>query len=305
MKATSSNVDRSKLYTSTEARKLLDISGSTLKNLVEKGIIERVVPYGYAQGFYTKESVDEYHKHQEIFTETYTAKKKGTIEVRKARREDEAKILEMEREVLGATIPLDKRLEWHIKNPEIDFVAISNDVVAGHLSLLPLKEETLTALLKGEIRGWHVTAEEVEAYQLGKQYNLFVMAMAVRDTQYPGINYGALLLREAQTFLFELANKDILIKAIYATSRTRDGIYFANRFGMETLPEYSTSHRHAFRLDLAKSDKKWARQYREYVSSLYLLSEETQKTSPQSSKRNERQENHSHEDPNKPTKSEQ
>lgn len=275
MKAKGSLVDRSKLYTSTEVRKMLDISGSTLKNLVEKNIIERVVPYGYTQGFYTRESVDDYHRHQELFTETYTAKKTGRLEIRKARREDEAQILEMEKEVLGATIPLDKRLEWHIKNSEIDFVAISNGIVTGHLSLLPLKEETLTALLKGEIRGWHVTAESVEKYQSGKQYNLFVMAMAVRDAEYPGVNYGALLLREAQQFLFELANREILIRAIYATSRTRDGIYFANRFGMETLTEYSTPHKLAFELDFTKSSKKWATQYRAYIQDLHMPEEIT------------------------------
>jgi hypothetical protein len=271
VKAQKSGIDRSKLYTSSQVREMLDISGSTLKNLVERNIIERVVPRGYKQGFYSKESVDDYARSQELFTETYRAKKSGHLIVRQALRSDQTSIYEMEKRVLGATTPLDKRLEWCIANPYIDFVALSDGEAVGHLSLLPLTEPTLVALLKGEIRGWHVAAEDIEPYQPGKQYRLFVMAMAVTSTI-----YAALLLREAQQFIFELADKEIVIKGIYATSRTRDGIYFAHRIGMHVLKEYSTPHKLSFELDMKRSDARWTRDYRNYLSSLDLPATLTQ-----------------------------
>jgi hypothetical protein len=275
MKAKKSNLDRSRLYTSSEVREKLDISGSTLKNLVEKEIIERVVPPGYSQGLYTKESVDNYYNEHELFTETYKAKKKGKLIVREALRSDEAAIYEMEKEVLGATVPLDKRLEWHIKNPNIDFIALSDNIVVGHLSLLPLKKQALIDLLTGKKRGWEISAEDIETYQKGNAYDLFVMAMATRGTEYPASNYAALLLREAQQRLYELADKGILIRAIYATSRTRDGVYLANRFGMEPVKEYNNRYRISFVLDMQRGQAKWARDYRAHLNSLSLPKELT------------------------------
>jgi hypothetical protein len=276
MKAANAAIDRRKLYTSTQVRKLLGISGSTLSSLVEKAVIEKITPPGYKQGFYTRASVDEYRKQQELFTEAYKAKQDRRLTVRSAQRDDQDSILEMEKEVLGATVPLDRRLEWQIKNPNIDFIATLNDEVIGHMSLLPLKEKALLAMLKGEIRGWEIPAEEVEVYELGKQYNLFIMALAVKQLENrPSSMYAALILREAQRFLFEIADKQILVKAIYAVSRTRDGIYMAERFEMEPIKMWSTPRRKCFVLDMGNSNAKWARLYREHVASLRLPQEIT------------------------------
>src|SRR5579875_279793 len=276
MKAKKTVIDRDKLYSSSEVRKLLGISSSTLSTLVERGTIEKVIPPGYKQGFYTKNSVDEYRKQREIFDDIYTGKQSRRLIVKKASKDDQSGIFEMEKEVLGATVPLERRLEWQAKNPDIDFVAIYNGQVIGHMSLIPLKQQALTALLKGEIRGWEVPAEDVETYEPGKQYNLFIMALAVRKTEgRPNSMYAALLLREVQDFLYEIADKEILIKAIYATSRTRDGIYLAERFNMETIKEWSTPHRKCFVMDMSKSSAKMAKAYREYVASLRLSKELT------------------------------
>src|SRR5579875_855204 len=248
MKAKKTVIDRDKLYSSSEVRKLLGISSSTLSTLVERGTIEKVTPPGYKQGFYTKNSVDEYRKQREIFDDIYTAKQSRRLIVKKASKDDQSGIFEMEKEVLGATVPLERRLE----------------------------RQALTALLKGEIRGWEVPAEDVETYEPGKQYNLFIMALAVRKTEgRPNSMYAALLLREVQDFLYEIADKEILIKAIYATSRTRDGIYLAERFNMETIKEWSTPHRKCFVMDMSKSSAKMAKAYREHVASLRLSKELT------------------------------
>ncbi len=269
-------IDRDKLYSSSEVRKLLDISASTLSTLVGKGTIEKVVPPGYTQGYYTKSSVDEYRKQREIFDDVYIAKQARRLVVKKAQRDDQNSIFEMEKEVLGATVPLDRRLEWQIKNPDIDFIATSDGQVIGHMSLLPIKEQPLTALLKGEIRGWEISAEDIETYEPGNQYNLFIMALAVRKIEgRPNSMYAALILREVQQFLFEAADKEILIKAIYATSRTRDGIYLAERFDMETIKEWSTPRRKCYVMDMSKSDAKMAKAYREHVTSLKLSTELT------------------------------
>ena len=121
------------------------------------------------------------------------------------------------------------------------------------------------------MRGWDVTANDLETYEAGKQYKLFVMAMAVdKSEQQAGKIYAGLLLREAQKNLFEMAWQKILVDAIYATSRTKDGIYFAGRMGMDPLPEFSDVRRKAFILDLNKSETRWAQEYRDYLATLNL-----------------------------------
>jgi hypothetical protein len=165
------------------------------------------------------------------------------------------------------------RAEFYKKNNDIDFVAEKNGKIIGHLSLFPLPEHVIMSLLRGDIRGWDLTANDLERYEPGKRYKLFVMAIAVeRNEQAPSI-YSGLLIREAEKALVEMAWKGILVDAIYATSRTKDGIYLAGRIGMDIIPEVSTAHRKAFVLDMSKSDARWAREYREYVATLDLSKE--------------------------------
>jgi len=264
-------LDTDQLYTSTQVREKLGISPSTLTTLVEKGVIEKVTPVGYKNGYYTKASVDEYWKQQNLFMQTYSLKRENKLEIRKAVGEDQPSIFEMEKEVLGATIPLERRVELYKKNPDIDFVAVKDGRVIGHLSLFPLPRQVIQRLLEGKLRGWNVTADDLEIYKENKQYDLFVMAMAVqRNEHQAGRIYAGLLLREAQKTLFEMAWQKILVKAIYATSRTRDGIYLSERMGMDSLPELSDAHRKSFVLDLGKSEAHWAKEYRDYVATLNL-----------------------------------
>ncbi len=263
--------DTDKLYTSAQTRQLLGISPSTLTTLVEKGVIEKVIPIGYTNGLYTKASVDEYLRQQNLFMQTYSLKRENKLEIRKAVGEDQPGIYEMEKEVLGATLPLDKRAEFYKKNPDIDFVAVKDNKVIGHLSLFPLPENVILALLQGKMRGWDITADQLENYEAGKQYRLFVMAIAVdKNEQQAGRIYAGLLIREAQKAIFEMAWQKVLVRAIYATSRTKDGIYLAGRMGMDTIAELSDTHRKAFVLDTGTNETRWAQEYRDYLATLDL-----------------------------------
>lgn len=263
--------DTDKLYTSTQTRQLLGISPSTLTTLVEKGVIEKVTPIGYTNGFYTRTSVDEYLRQQNLFMQTYSLKQENKLEIRKAVGEDQPGIYEMEKEVLGATLPLERRVELYKKNPDIDFVAVKDSKVIGHLSLFPLPEQVIWQLLEGKLRGWDITADQLERYEAGKQYKLFVMAMAVdKNEMQAGRIYAGLLIREAQKVIFEMAWQKILVKQIYATSRTKDGIYLAGRLGMDTLTELSDSHRKAFVLNMGTNETHWGKEYRSYLATLNL-----------------------------------
>lgn len=261
-------------YTSGEVRQKLGISSSTLANLVDRGVIEKVVPPGRKNGYYTRTSVDDYFEQQNLFVRTYVPKKTTGLEARRATEADQPDIYDMETQVYGATgtIPLETRLEWFHKNPNIDIIVISSGQVVGHFSFLPLTDTALHRQIAGEIRGWDITADDIEEYKKDKQYNLFVMSAAVKQSEgehYARL-YAALLLREAQRSLFDMAEHGIFCRAIYATSRSRDGIYLAERMEFATIAEHSTARRKAFVLDMKTSNARWAREYRAYLASLKL-----------------------------------
>ncbi len=154
----------------------------------------------------------------------------------------------------------------------MDIVVRVNDQIVGHLQLMSLKPEALEAMLTGAMRSWEVRADDIEIYEPNKQYNIFVMSAAVQQSKKESISrlYAALLLREAQRTLYEMAEQGKLVQKLYATSRSKDGIFLAQRMEFDLLPQYSTAHRKAFVLDMGKSNAKWAREYREWVASLKL-----------------------------------
>jgi hypothetical protein len=262
------------LYTSAQARKILGISPSTLTRLVDKGIVEKVTPPGKKQGYYTKKSVHDYLEQQNLFIETYAEQKEEGLTAQRATQADQSGIVELHKEVYGpaGTPPLETRLEWNQRNPDMDIVVRLNSQIVGHLQLMPLNPKALEAMLTGAIRGWEVRADDIETYEPNKRYNIFVMSAAVQQGKKESISrlYAALLLREAQRTLYEMAEQGKLIQRLYATSRSRDGIFLAQRMGFDLLPQYSTAHRKAFVLDMGKSNAKWAREYREWVASLRL-----------------------------------
>jgi len=261
-------------YTSTEVRKKLGISSSTLTNLVERALIARVIPPGYKNGYYTKDSVDRYYEQLNLFIDTFTQKENEGLMTRKATEADQPGIFALEKEVYGQvnTMPLETRLVWYGKNPDMEVIATTAQRVVGHLTLMPLKPQPLEGLLRGEIRGWHIQPDDIEVYESGKQYNVFIMSAAVEqsDQESGSRLYAALLLRAGLQTLFEMAEQGKLIRRVYATSRSRDGIYLAQRMEFDILTEYSTARRKAFVLDMGKSNAKWAREYREWVASLKL-----------------------------------
>ncbi len=260
-------------YTSAEVRERLGISSSTLANLIDRGIIQKVTPPGKKHGYYTKASVDRYQEQLNLFMETFTQEKEELI-ARKATQEDQPGIVELHKEVYGiaGTPPLETRLAWHRRNPDMDVVVATANRIVAHLSLMPLKPNALESMLRGEIRGWHVQPDDIEVYESGKQYNLFVMSAAVQQSNQEAVSrlYAALMLRASQQIIYGIAEQGKLVRAVYATSRTKDGIYLAQRMGLDLLPQYSTAHRKAFALDMGKSNAKWAREYRDWVRSLKL-----------------------------------
>ena len=74
---TDKRAQSSQLYTSSQVRELLGITPSTLTRLVDRGIIEKVIPPGRKQGYYTKKSVHAFLEQQTQFRETHGEQPEG------------------------------------------------------------------------------------------------------------------------------------------------------------------------------------------------------------------------------------
>ena len=275
-----SKTNMDQLYTYTQVKEKLGIGPATLTSLVDKGVIQRVIPPGRKTGYYVKSQVDDYFEKMNIFAQTYTTRTENKYEIRLATEKDIHGIALQHQKTFGVNgaVPEEIQLAWHQKNPYIDFIATLDDEVVGHLELVPLIDKALMGMIQGTLRGWDITADDIEKYDEEKQYNIFIMYMAANPTN-NNIDKrmdSALLMREAQKFMAEMAEKSRLIKAFYATSRTREGIFLLERMQFAQLNEYSDARRKSFVIDMGKNDGPLAKEYRKYVKSLKLPRKLTQ-----------------------------
>jgi hypothetical protein len=233
--------DLSGLYTSSETRRKLKISASTLKNLVEKGIIEKVVPYGYQNGYYTQKSVNEYYERQQIFQESYSTsdkskgqekgketKAKRTIDLApeklpttfsEAAAEDMAEIVDIDIRTFHVAITEETYLRWFQKNPaSFRVLRDASNHVAGYAALVPLKKEIIERFIRDEISMDDITADDVDLFESGKPLHVYVFAVCVDPIYRGGIKeeYGARIVRGMFDFFLELAKRGVDIETITA-----------------------------------------------------------------------------------------
>lgn len=135
-------------------------------------------------------------------------------------------------------------------------------VTLAYLHLQPLKSERLQAFLRGEIRGWQLTADDLDCFEPGKTVDVLIKstgatrAFGEEKSRY----YMQHLLRGTVRALAELGQQGMIIRRIYATSETESGINLAMHAKMRQIGRISPE-RYAFVLDVASSDLLLLRAY--------------------------------------------
>ncbi|MBA2677011.1 MAG: hypothetical protein H0U76_01220 [Ktedonobacteraceae bacterium] len=133
-------------------------------------------------------------------------------------------------------------------------------------------------MLQGTLRGWEVQPEDIETYDEEKQYNIFVMFLGIdksedtSDQRWDAAN----LMREGERFMNEMAERGRIVRGLYATSRTRDGIFLLERMEFSQIAEFSNAKRKAYCIDMGTSKSAIARDYRAYLHTLKLPKKLTQ-----------------------------
>jgi len=249
------------LYTAGEAIKKLRMPQATFHHYVKIGKIKKVVEPGKTEGFYEKAYIDRMAKASELFAIHY-ATDSATFGV--ATPEDAQGIYEVIASLWGTlfTTPVETRLSWYQINPEIDYVVKQDDIVAGYITIMPLKHEIIEKLLAGKIRGWDIRPDDILPFTLGTPLECYTGA-AVRAGVYKPEKYSMRLIMGIMEIMQEFARKGILIQKLYAVSDTPDGVKLSRDLGFNEMPPAPNSTFRQFVLDLETSESPYAQEYRE------------------------------------------
>jgi hypothetical protein len=255
-----------KYYSAKEAREILGMTHSALLNQVTAGNLQRVIPPGRRQGVYLREEVDQLKREIDSWLISRRATKKAKTQFVKATPEDMPEAIGLADAVFGSfnTIPLETRVTWLRKNPDIDYLLKQEGLVVGYLSLVPLSPDSIEDLLTQRRFAKDLTPDDILPYEPGVPIDLYGMAIGVR----PGVSlsqkheWGMALILGARSVLLDLARRGIVIRSIRAHSSKPDGIRLMRHIGFtETVA--TVPGLHDFLVDVERSGIPFLVEYKE------------------------------------------
>ena len=263
-------------YTPQEVKEILGMTYSAIQNQINVGNLHPTTPPGRKHKLYSKKEVDELKQEMDAWLASRNIGKATAPKFVKATIEDMPEAWEVADAVFGGhnTIPLEKRIEWLRKNPDIDYLVKQDEQVMGYFSFIPLKPETIDDLLKQRRFAKELTADDVLPYVPNTPTDIYGMAIGVRPnvSLYQKREYGKALLIGAQNLLRTLGLKGILIRTIQAHSNTPDGIRIMRHMGF-TEVQSTIPGMHDFIINVETSGLPFIKKYREAL-------EEWQKAQP-------------------------
>jgi hypothetical protein len=245
------------LYSASEAReKLGGMASSSFHRLITGGKIRKITPPGKTHGMYLKEDVDALARElanvglnpDAVEADSTANGNTPNIVVDWRRRNDLPAILALDMEVYRDEVigKVDLYHAWWQKNPHITLIAFEESDrgrVLANITLLPLPEELILSILKGERTDKDITADEILSYEDGGEFTLLAENVISRPESH---DYIGMIMRKFADFWCEQWPK-CKIKRIYAQAASTEGRYLIQKlyFG----PLYNVAD-DAFVLDL-------------------------------------------------------
>lgn len=255
-------------YTASEVMKKLNIANSTLYHYVDTGKIKKVIPPGRKEGYYPKADIDKLVRAQEIFILQYAT---DTTTFDKAQEEDIAGITDLCVELFGknGTANYETRLAQYKANPEIFYVLKQDELVVGYVGLFPLKKAAIDTIMSGmeesSFRTNILAPENIVPFAPGQADDVFVVIGARQEVKKSTI-YGSRLISGTIEVLEHMARRGVIVKNLYATSRTRDGIRIMKGVGFEQVtPVTEEDDLLRFRYDLLAPESQLLKKYQRLV----------------------------------------
>lgn len=229
-------------YSTGQVTKLLGISKTTLYSYVRDGRLEQRIPPGAKQGVFLKKQVDELARGLRRFS----ASPMPTAIFTKAIPDDMDEAAKLIDRLFNHWPNVERWREYVRRNPDIGFLLKTDTgAVVGCAFLMPLPLARIQEHYSmEEATTPSILPEEIEPYTPGKSYQVYVRAVGIL----PGLSreekrtYGARLLTGLIAAFLDLATRGIEIQAIWARSRTHDGIRLLRKLGFTEI-ESSTSSR--------------------------------------------------------------
>ena len=262
-------------YTSTEVKKILNISGAMIANYVEKGKIKHIVPPGRKHGFYLKKDVDTLAEELNSFFNLEEEVEAVTITV--ATDDDIRGCIILNRKLFpnpsngsdDETI-YKKWVAWLKKNSEIVYVLKRDGEVVGIITLLPFKpnsqrfDEALrgdTSFLLGNIG---ISAKDIEEYKPGNHIQLYIAEIGVKPSleKFVRRRYGAKLISKLLDIVVELGRRGVIIEDIVSVGATKSGVRLLQHFGLSEVT-FSRKDTRLFTINMKESGAPIAKAYRE------------------------------------------
>lgn len=244
------------LYTSSEARTKLGASTSTFKRYIDTGRIRKVTPPNKKQGMYIKEDVDKLVEEMRPFARIARQKGKNLAKQRLSTEVDWQKISDLPA-ILKLDITVYKEnivgdiglyISWEKKNPKITLLSFernNRDNVLAYISLVPLPEEVILSILRGEREEVSISPDEIETYKRKGGYTLLAESVVIHP-DHPEQLYN--LLKEALNYWYE-QYPDRYVEKIYADAVSEQGDMLARKLFFSPLYDVSST---AYVLDLRK-----------------------------------------------------
>lgn len=271
-------------YTAGQAVKKLHMARSSLYNLVERGQVKKITPPSKTDGFYSKADVDKIAKAQEAFILQY-ASDNSVFE--KAQEEDIEGITELCIELFGkdGTASHETRLAQYHSNPDIFYVVKQDDIIVGYVGLFPLKYEAIQRIMSGvaesTFRTGLLSPENIVQFRPGEAEHVF-MVIGVKQKLPKTALYGAKAISGAIEVMEQFAREGVVVKKLYGTSRTSDGIRLARKLQFKQVtPPVEEDDLSRFVLDLETTTNPLFKEYQEIVkqAAMQAIQKERQQVS--------------------------
>ncbi|MFL5627070.1 MAG: helix-turn-helix transcriptional regulator [Ktedonobacteraceae bacterium] len=255
-------------YSATEVMKKLGIASSTLYHYVETGKVKRVVPPDKRDGYYIKSEIDKMVRAKELFMLQYAT---DTAIFEQAQEEDVQGITDLGVELFGksGSPSYETRLAQYHANPEMFYVLKQDDLIVGYILMFPLKQEAIEKIMSGVAESTFRTGllipENIQPFKPGTADHVF-MIIGVRQGLAKSRIYGARVISGAVEVFEHFARKGIIIKKLYGTSRTQEGIKLAKDLGFKRVtPVSEEDNLLRFELDLATAKEPIFKTYQSIV----------------------------------------
>ncbi|MGI9057002.1 MAG: hypothetical protein ACR2H5_00290 [Ktedonobacteraceae bacterium] len=257
-------------YSASQAMRKLGIGSSTLYHFVEVGKIRRIVPPNMKEGYYPQEDIDKMVKERELFLLTYS---KDTSKFIKAAEEDIRGIHEVCTNLWGDRTPsYEARLNSYKQNHSIYYVVKKEGIVVGFLGLIPFRRDILEEIMNAGQNNFYLRYQQILEmpdsilpFVPGQPVHSLSLDMQVRRGTPKEELYGMRLIQGCIEVLGMLAEQNITIEKLHASSGAAHAIKLCRDAGFTELPQLPGTTRKRFEMDLATSKSPFARDYQKML----------------------------------------